>query len=350
MTELINGLHPYPSLRQYFDLDPVVFNDDSVFKLWGGKKTGYRRIEHLRKFLRFASPAYLAQFKAEDIFADTRPLTDMLLERCENAFIVGKDVSLDEIDIGTQTSFAGKETIKFKVEGDGVMVDALCDSPTGALFTYRFRKDLLARMRRDDGEVHESAPELSPLHERCLILMRRPCVRGKWRTAWMDNLFPSLRFSFYASKLAKFHTVGIVRGKRGFPLCAWQPVIKKKAEEARAKGTVKKASLLNDGTFGLFAISVYDNKPVHIFSTKHTDSNMMTRTRRWYEGGACTERDYMRLEIIHEYNTLMGGKYACIIHIHTHLHIHSYAHTQVSICRTGSGGTIDRTVSTCGAP
>ena len=180
MTDLINDMHPYPSTRQYFHLDPIVFNDDTVFKLWGAKKTGYRRIEHLRKFLRFASPEYYRRFKASDIFADTRLLTDILLERCESAFIVGRDVSLDEIDIGTQTSFAGKETIKFKVEGDGIMVDAMCDSLTGALITFRFRKDTDERMRRDDGAVHTAASELSPLHERCLLLMRRPCLQRQW--------------------------------------------------------------------------------------------------------------------------------------------------------------------------
>ena len=57
-TELINGMYPYPSLRQYFDLDGFVFNDDTVFKMWGGKKTGYRRVEQLRRILRFEPPEW----------------------------------------------------------------------------------------------------------------------------------------------------------------------------------------------------------------------------------------------------------------------------------------------------
>ena len=44
-TELINGLHPYPSLRRYFKPDGLVFNDKTILNLWGGQPTGYRRVE-----------------------------------------------------------------------------------------------------------------------------------------------------------------------------------------------------------------------------------------------------------------------------------------------------------------
>lgn len=192
-TELLNGLHPYPSLRQYFDLDGVAFKDDTVKKLWGNIVTGYHRVEHLRKFLRFEDPEVCVRNKREDIFADVRAMTDDLNGQCESAFEVGKNCSLDEVDIGTQTSFAGAETIKFKVEGDGILTDAICDALTGALITFRFRKTSMARMRRDDPELFDLTPELSPLHFRCLMLFRRPCMRDKWRNVWMDNLFPSLR-------------------------------------------------------------------------------------------------------------------------------------------------------------
>ena len=305
-TELINGLHPYPSLRHYFDLDGVVFNDPTVKLMWGNKNTGYRRVESLRKFMRFGPTEDFAQRKSQDIFADVRPMVDMLLEACEGAFDLGANISLDEIDIGTQTSFQGKEKIKFKVEGDGILADAVCDSTTGALITFRFRKDSLAMMKAADPEIFVQAPELSPLHFRCLALLRRPCVRGKWRTAWMDNLFPSLRFAFYLHKLAGVHLTGLTRGNRGYPMCAWQPVIKSKVEEAKAKGTVKRASLLC-GTFGVFAISIYDNKPVHVMSTAHKDTDYVNRVRRWYEGGVESVREYRRLRIIHYYNLLMGG-------------------------------------------
>ena len=85
-------------------------------------------------------------------------------------------------------------------------------------------------------------------------------------------------------------------------------MLKNKDEETAVKGTVKKASLIN-GTFGLFAISVYDTKPVHMFSTTHNDSDYVNRSRQWYENGVQSVREYRRLRLIHYYNLMMGGKY-----------------------------------------
>ena len=161
-------------------------------QLWGGKPTGYRRVEQVWKFLRYAEPEEAQRRKADDVFALVRPMTDSMCHQCENNFDIGENTSLDEVDISTQTKFAGKETIKYKAAGDGILKDAVCDSTTGAMFTFLFRKDSALQMRDRDPEVFDAAPELSPLHFRCLILYRRPCLRNKWRTAWMDNLFPSL--------------------------------------------------------------------------------------------------------------------------------------------------------------
>ena len=211
-------MHPYPSLRQYFDLDGFVYNDNTVFNMWGGKKTGYRRVEHVRKFLRFAPPAYMQAHKDDDIFADVRPMTNILKDRCEDAFVVGENFSLDEFDISSQCKFRGKETIKYKAAGDGILGDGLCGSSSGALFTFTFRKDPFSKLKRDNPMIAAAAPELSALHLRCLGLFSRPCVAGKWRIAWMDNLFLSLRFAWYANKLCKVHITGLSRHNRGFPV------------------------------------------------------------------------------------------------------------------------------------
>lgn len=341
-TELINGIHPYPSLRHYFNQDGVVFNDTTVMELWGNKKTGYRRVEQVRRFLRYEDPAVRARRKRDDIFADTRAMTDSLCHQCESTFDIGENTSLDEVDISTQTSFKGKETIKYKAAGDGILKDAVADSTCGALFTFLFRKDSAIQMRERDPEIFDAAPELSPLHFRCLILYRRPCLRGKWRTAWMDNLFPSLRFAYYMHKLAGTHITGLVRGKRGFPKVAWQAVIKSERLQQAAKGTVKTASLL-DGTFGLFALSVYDNKPVHVFSTNRYDEGYVELSRKWHENGVMSVRRYKRLVVIHLYNALMGGESLIVRNcMHASYINHMLcmnACMQVSICLTGSIGS-----------
>ena len=252
VTLILNGLHPYPSLRRYWKLDTFAFKDSTIKDLWGGKNTGYRQLEILKKFLRFA-PAGTETHDDNDLFAKTRPLTDMLHDACCNTFDVGKELSCDEIDINTQASFEGSEKIKYKKEGDGILNDALCSSVEGALLAFCFRKDSVEMLRSRFPEIYSAAPELSPLHLRCLGLLSLSHIKDKWRTCWMDNLFPSLRFFYYAHTLNKTHMCGLFRGKRGFPVCAWQKTLTGNAA-VEAKGTLKKASLMND-TFGALAIS-----------------------------------------------------------------------------------------------
>ena len=127
VTLIVNGLHPYPSLRRYWKLDGFAFNDPTVKKLWGNSATGYRQVELLKKYLRFAPPDDGSDDESDsesdddcgpDVFAKVRPMTDMLLHACETTFDVGRDCSLDEIDINTQCKFKSKETIKYKREDD----------------------------------------------------------------------------------------------------------------------------------------------------------------------------------------------------------------------------------------
>ena len=70
----------------------------------------------------------------------------------------------------------------------------------------------------------------------------------------------------------------------------WQKTLTGKAA-TEAKGTLRKASLLN-GTFGVFAVSVYDNKPVHILTTAYTDSDWIMKERKWFNSGEVTVRVY----------------------------------------------------------
>jgi len=260
----------------------------------------------VRKFLRYEDPEEARRRKSDDKLALVRAMIEMMRHQCENAFDIGIMLSLDEVVWSSQCSSAVGEPVKYKKAGDGFVMDAVCDSTTGAMFTFIFRKVSVDQLRARDPEVFAAAPELSPLHFRCLILFRRPCLRGQWRTAWMDNLFPSLRFAYYMHKLAETHITGLVRGKRGFPRIAWQPVLTTPSAAAAAKGTVKKASLLN-GSFGLFALSVYDKKPVHVFSTNQFDDGYVEIEKKWHQHGVMTLRKQNRLVVIHLYNLLMGG-------------------------------------------
>ena len=206
----LNGIHPYPSVRQYFTGDSWAFNDNTIRDLWGGQATGFRRMESLKQFLRFNDPNEL---DADDPFGLVRQMLDMFRHRCETAFIFGRHMSLDEVVVGFQGSHKKKDTIKYKREGDGFLLDAVCSSVEGAMATYRPRADAVECLRQDYKRIHESAPELAPLHLRCLGLLDRPCIRGKWRTIWMDNLFTSLRFCYYAHTLTGCHITGLCRAR-----------------------------------------------------------------------------------------------------------------------------------------
>ena len=180
-TLVLNGMHPFPRLRDYWASDKFTFGDTTIRKMWGGGATGYRRIEMLKMFLRFNDPQHAAAHEGDDSLALVRQLMDMLLHGCETAFEVGKDLSCDEVVFGFQGKTKNKETVKYKNEGDGFVLDALATSVEGALITFRSRKDSVEQLRRDHPSIYAAAPELAPLHLRCMGLLSRPCVAGKWR-------------------------------------------------------------------------------------------------------------------------------------------------------------------------
>ena len=41
VTLILNGLHPYPSLRDYFEGDSFAFGDINIKNMWGMGVTGY---------------------------------------------------------------------------------------------------------------------------------------------------------------------------------------------------------------------------------------------------------------------------------------------------------------------
>ena len=107
VTLILNGMHPYPSLRRYWNLDGFAFNDPTVKKLWGNTANSYRSVELLKKYLRFAPTGDDSDDDSSDedfgpdMFAKVQPMTDMLRHQCETTFDVGRDCSCDEIDINT---------------------------------------------------------------------------------------------------------------------------------------------------------------------------------------------------------------------------------------------------------
>ncbi len=317
---LFNGCYPHPSLRSYFKGDSLGVIDDIV-NCFGGK-TGYLIVEQMIKVLRFndgdRERDQNGEFKNDGLHL-CRPILMALLMGCRTIIIGGCKLSLDEIDIGFQGSFNyGKVRIKYKREGDGVLVEAICDAVTGALLTFKFRCD-------DMKNLPDTIDDLSPLHNRCIYLMDQLHLSGVWREYYCDNLFTTVKFAFYAALRTKSKIgAGIVRDGRFA-----QEVVDEvgqalpknsaehKAKKARQEFSGRSFGLkLHDGVtkFGLIAVCVYDSKPVKIFSSSSDGVSMINKIRKIAEKrddgtytGNFVDLAYIRLSLIDEYNFYMGG-------------------------------------------
>jgi hypothetical protein len=328
---LLNGVRPTPSFRDHFSRDPLMANQDVVRQLGD-----YHKFEVLKKYLRMQDPEVaiplVGEFKG-DVLHVTRPMLEALRIACEDAFILGEHFSLDEIVIGFQGSFmAGKTRITYKREGDGMLLDAICDSETGALITFKFRTD--------DPEGIPSRPDCSNLINRCMFMINKPFIAGQWRHCVCDNLYSSIKFNWYAWKEAKVLMTQVVRDGRGFSLEALTELkllgIKSKEQLKRAKEeqTHSGRSIVFDHgneKFVLRATSVYDNSkdPVKFYSTHETTltpegrARVQNLKRKVFKKQALPtangptappkfhyvpeEISFIRLMVIHKYNKLMGG-------------------------------------------
>jgi hypothetical protein len=85
---ILNGLHPHPTLRDYWSDDKFAFGDNTIQGIWA-HRGGYRCMEQCKALLRFADPAVVLATKATDPLALVRPLLTSLRGKCESIFIAG---------------------------------------------------------------------------------------------------------------------------------------------------------------------------------------------------------------------------------------------------------------------
>ena len=73
------------------------------------------------------------EFAEDDDEEEEGALPHSVFSSSSAAFDLGENISLDEIDVG----FSGKTQlavrVKFKREGDGILLDAICCAETGAI-------------------------------------------------------------------------------------------------------------------------------------------------------------------------------------------------------------------------
>jgi hypothetical protein len=161
--------------------------------------------------------------------------------------------------MGFQGELGMKLRISYKQEGDGFQCDAVCDS--GYTFSFYFRHGLPPNL--DDKFKHL---DLSLTARQVVWLAER--LPNKWTRIFMDNLFNSQKL-FSALYMVEVLAHGDARTNgRGLSpfIIQWEEKNAKLAESLR--GPTKAARLHNsDECPDLFAVSVYDTKPVHILST-----------------------------------------------------------------------------------
>mgnify|MGYP003959127373 CR=1 FL=1 len=311
---LLNGVYPRPSLRCWFEGDPLGVESEvlNVFR-----KSGYKKIEQMKQVLRFQSPVAPipsdGEFKNDGLHL-VRPILNALLKQCEDVVIGGEKMSLDEIVVGFQGNFSfGKSRIKYKKEGDGIIIDAVCDGKTGALITFKFRCD-------DTAHIPGRIADLSPLHNRCLSMLRKPCLARLWRTYFHDNLFSSIKMAFYGAIHSQSKFVGPMRGNRGAPSEAQYDVEKNPLDPAEKKKRQLHSGRsfgikLRDGVtkFGFIVVCVHDQKPIMMLSTASSAVTVRDKVRKIaqkIEGkytGELIDHPYFKLCLIDEYNKFMGG-------------------------------------------
>ena len=239
--------------------------------------------------------------ESEDVLFKVRRFISSLRNNCEKLWTLNKFVSLDEIDIGFQGRMAKlKERIKFKKEGDGFLLDAICDAITGYLYTFHFRGD-------ETWTVFDAT--YSALHNRCLYLFSRIKHDTRGMVVCMDNLFTSLKFFRALWDHFGIMAVGVCRTyQRGFPNQIVQTEGSNKNEIESLRRTCL-AKVYVDACFECLAASYYDTKPVHLLSTFHKVAEEVFIPKKvWNEAAGMKEWiSIPRLNIIDFYNKYMDG-------------------------------------------
>ncbi|KAK3247492.1 hypothetical protein CYMTET_43012 [Cymbomonas tetramitiformis] len=292
-----NGLNPVPDMRLNWSnpLESFVYGDERVQRLF---PRGVQRYKELRAFIHVSDP--YAKPAKDKPFIKIQDIIDHVISNSKENWVLGRYLSLDEIDIGFQGRFAHKDKIKYKGEGDGILLDAICDR--GYFYVGHFRHSPCPIVEKN----------ASPLHNRCLYLVEQcnAACPQTWNTLFFDNLFTSKNFMDWLYARNRFGA-GVCRTSgRGLPACVVQDVAKKKAELEAAVGTVKVA---RSSDYKVLAFSVYDAKPVHFMTSLHTSVKHVEKTRQIFDALAQqkVEIQYKRINVIDDYNYNMNGVDRC---------------------------------------
>ena len=192
-----------------------------------------------------------------------------------DCWAVGPTISGDEQVVGMKGKHPDKQRVRYKEEGDGFIIDALCDD--GFTLTFYFQNMPAPRKWTRLG--------FSPTHSHILFMIES--INAKNFTCGLDNLFISAKFCRAAmSEIPQqVMTHGVCRpSSRGLPESVIMHDEKSEKAKLEARGTVKAAVLKDDTKIkDMVAFSVYDTKPVHFISTAATSLTWMKEKKKVYD-------------------------------------------------------------------
>ena len=292
---IANGICPKPNIGLWFanDNESKIFGNNNFKQRFRG---GERRWRVFRRFFAMHDARlHPAMPQCKKPLFKVERLLNHINDQSMKHWETGINLSIDEMTIGFQGRHKDKLRITYKKIGDGFQADSTCDE--GHCYQFRFR--------HDDQPENEAK---CGLHKRVTWLADK--LKNNWSRVHMDNLYISLSLA----KLAyshKFLIHGVARTYlRGVPKVVLQQEQKNKTLQNAVRGLVKVAVLKEDeGIPDLVACSLYDTKPVHFLSSCVEEVVWMTKSRKvWDKNNHANKNiDFLRLNVVNEYNFGMGG-------------------------------------------
>jgi hypothetical protein len=276
---ILQGLRPSPQISMNWDEDPLYHNPYTASAL------SLNRFENILRFLHLANND---RVPANDKIYKIREYLQRLEQNYREAWNMGREVSIDEMDLAFKGRHEGKERIIYKRAGDGFLVYALCDT-NGFVYSFTVKFD---NQRRNEQS-------LSSVFSALYTLACRLPSSNKWHHVFADNLYSNVRLAecLFQKKILFTCTA---RENRVPPICSIAA-----ASDHNTFKAVKKN--------GVIAVGWKDRKVVRFITTGHSSASIINtqRTRKRFDE---TTQEYCSvivaeptLNIARDYNDNMNG-------------------------------------------
>ena len=298
----LQGISPSPQIEMKFKShnEDTVNGSNLCNRVFGSN--GTTRFKEFKAFFAAVNPLINPPATSRSPNHKVDPMLHQLMDVSKKAIVIGKNISVDEMDISFQGQHKDKQRINYKRDGDGFLVDALCSD--GYCYAFYFRNQPPPRKWTEY--------KLSPLHSRVMSLFEQLPKDSRNYHCKMDNLFMSARFAKVAKTLT--HSMVMIHGvtrvhNRGIPKCIETKKETTKAAIEKVRGTLKVARLVGDSGCELVAACLYDIKPVYLLSSSCEKVEWVRKTRKlWHKGlQRKVEVPFYRLNLIDDYNFNMNN-------------------------------------------